>query len=119
MSWELVSGIIAVCIGITLWLLLSNGIGRWLMLKAGVTDPPGKWWFWWRALWAYIYLLSISVYGSRMAPDPGLAYWFQGLATLLMVCLQLLGATAIIVFVLREVGFQIRSRARPQSPVGG
>lgn len=118
MLWEVVTLIIAICLGLALTLLLSNGVGRWLMAKAGVENPPKKWWLWWRALWLYIYLLNIAVYGSRIAPDPGLAYWFQGFATLLMVCLQFLGAAAVLMFVLWEIGYQLRSLTRPQSPTG-
>ena len=50
------------------------GVGRWLMGKAGIEDPPGRWWFWWRVWWAYIVAATVfSTIGDANLDPPSAA----------------------------------------------
>ena len=95
-----------------------TGLGRWLMAKAGVEDPPKKWWFWWRIFWVNGILMTIlqGIGEANLEPNPGLPSVLHGFAIVMGACLGIGSMVVALVFAVREIGYQLRGRRRRDDP---
>ena len=89
-----------------------GGFGRWLMRKAGVEDPPQKWWFWWRAIWIYMIVAAVLTELGAANLDPpsgGVMFVLYWLMVLTGVSVGLASFVAAVVFAIREFRYRVRA----------
>lgn len=117
-SGEVVFFIVFIGVILVFSFLAWGGFGRWLMGKAGVENPPRKWWFWWRAIWVYMIVAAVlTEFGDANLDPPsgGLMLVLYWLMVVTGVSVGLGSFVAAVVFAIREFRYRVRDRATNQS----
>ena len=119
-AWALLAIGLLVLLGllVTTWVFGYIGLGRWLVRKAGLDDPPKGWWKWW---WGWSLTTAVLASLGWLYDEMETAGLEPGgfvLATSVICGLTLW--SIFLVFAIREMRYQIgKRRGRKQQPEEG